>query len=112
MTIIHVLLSSGADLDATNQIGGTARQFLFDRSVRVDLAAVAAARRDIVKLRLDFVRHRALIVCIGLQSMELDALQMCEIMLHSCGRVAPLVAFHHWWAIATTVKHFKSSGAD
>jgi hypothetical protein len=98
MTIIHALLSSGADLDATNQIGDTARQLLF--------------RRDIVKLRLDFVRHRALIVCIGFQSMELDALQMCEIMLHSCGRVAPLVAFHHWWAIATTVKHFKSSGAD
>jgi ankyrin repeat protein len=108
MTIIHVLLSSGADLDATNHIGGTARQFLANRGVNVDPAAVAAARREIVKLRLDFVRHRALNVCIGLQSMELDALRMCEIMLHACGRVAPLIAFHHWWTIATTVKHFKS----
>jgi hypothetical protein len=41
-----------------------------------------AAHREIVKVRLDFVRHRAWQVCIGLQSRELDALQMCEILLH------------------------------
>jgi hypothetical protein len=40
--------------------------------------------------------------------MRLDALQMCEILQQACGPVAPLIAFHHWWKIATTVKHFNS----
>jgi ankyrin repeat protein len=71
-----------------------------------DAAQVETARRDIAKTRLDFVRHRALQVCIGLQSLGLDALQMCEIMQHSCGPVAHVIAIHQWWKIATIVKHF------
>jgi hypothetical protein len=35
-----------------------------------------AAHRDIAKARIDFVRCRALHVCIALQSLELDALQL------------------------------------
>jgi hypothetical protein len=59
------------------------------------------------KARIDFVRDRALRVCIGLQSLELDALQLCEILLFASGRVAQLILFHIWWKIATTVKHFR-----
>jgi hypothetical protein len=69
-------------------------------------ATVETARRDIASTRLDFVRYRALQVCIGLQSLSLDALQMCEILQHACGPVAHVIAFHQWWKIATTVKHF------
>ncbi|MCA0328160.1 MAG: hypothetical protein LCH89_21565, partial [Proteobacteria bacterium] len=58
--------------------------------------------------RLRVVRRRAFDVCVGLQSLRINALQMCEILVHACGPVAPLVAFHHWWKIATTVKHFRS----
>jgi hypothetical protein len=57
------------------------------------------------------VRQRALQVCVGLQSLGLDALQMCEIAQHSCGHVAHLIAFHQWWTIATTVKHFHTRPA-
>jgi ankyrin repeat protein len=96
--ILPALLAAGADpSDVTEQ----------------SIAAVAAdrvetARRGIAKARLDFVRHRALQVCIGLQSLSLDALQMSEILQHACGPVAHLIAFHQWWKMATTVKHFKS----
>jgi ankyrin repeat protein len=69
---------------------------------------IAAARRELSKLRLDIVRKRALQVCIGLQSRGLDSLQMCEILVHACGPVATVIAFHQWWEIAVTVKHFKS----
>jgi hypothetical protein len=106
MTVVHPLLAAGADLDAADD-GETARQVLARRGWTIDPDEVEAARRDIAKARIDFVRDRALQVCIGLQSLRIDALQMCEILQFACGRVAPLIPFHIWWKIATTVKHFE-----
>jgi hypothetical protein len=62
--------------------------------------------------RLDIVRKRAFQVCVGLQPLGLDALQMCEVrvLAQSCGPAGPLVPFHQWWKFATTVKHFRSAG--
>jgi ankyrin repeat protein len=73
----------------------------------VRLQQVESARRDIAKTRLDLVRHRAMQVCIGLQPLQLDALQLCEILQHSFGTLARVIAFHQWWKIATAVKHFR-----
>jgi ankyrin repeat protein len=101
-------LAAGADLDAADNTGRTARQELARRRLAIDPATVEAARRDIAKTRADFVRYRALAVCIGLQSLELDALQMCEILHFACGPVAPLIPFHIWWKIATTIKHYRT----
>lgn len=67
---------------------------------------IEAARRSIAKIQLNFVRDRAFEVCVGLCPLQLDALQTCKILVNACGPVAPLIAFHHWWKIATTVKHF------
>ena len=105
--LVDVMLAAGADLDAADDNGHTPRSRLAENLASVDVARVEFARRLIAKMRLDFVRHRAWQVCVGLQSRGLDALQMCEILLHACGPVAPVVAFHQWWKIATTVKHFK-----
>jgi ankyrin repeat protein len=112
-TILSLFLAVGADLDAADLADNTARQILIDHQLNVgwDDAQtrkdVETAHRMIVTARLDFVRHRAYQVCIGLQSLRLDALQMCEILQHSCGPFAQLVEFHQWWKIVTTVKHFK-----
>jgi hypothetical protein len=57
---------------------------------------------------IDFVSDRARQVCIGLQSLRIDALQMCEVLQFACGAIAPLIPFHIWWKIATTVKHFRT----
>lgn len=45
-------------------------------------------------LRIDrtLVRRPAFHVCVGLQSLGLDVLQMSEILLHACGRVTPRVS--------------------
>jgi ankyrin repeat protein len=107
LTAVHSLIAAGADLDAADDAGETVRQTLARRGWTIDPDQVEAARREIAKARLDFVCHRALQVCIGLQSLELDALQMCEILLFACGPIAPLIPFHIWWTIATTVKHFQ-----
>jgi ankyrin repeat protein len=109
-SIVNAMLAAGADLDAVDLYGNSARQLLADHQQTFDDTQTAndveTARREIAKVRLDFVRHRAWQVCIGLQSLGLDALQMCEILLHVCGSVAPLIPFHQWWKIATTMKHF------
>jgi ankyrin repeat protein len=101
---LPALLAAGADLDIADDRGTTARQLL--KGAIVDEEQIDAARRRIAKERLNFVRYRALQICIGLQSRGLDALSICEILQRACGPVGPLISFHHWWAIATTVKHF------
>jgi ankyrin repeat protein len=107
---MHALLAAGADLNASNDAGETGRQLMASRGWAIEPDLVEQARRDIAKARLGFVRCRALQVCIGLQSLELDALQTCEILQFAClgDRVAPLIPFHIWWKIATTVKHYRS----
>jgi ankyrin repeat protein len=109
-SIVNVMLAAGADLDAMDRDDYSVRQILASRlpSFEGDSNQDETARREIAKVRLDFVRQRAWQVCIGLQSRGLDALQMCEILVHACGPLAPLIPFHQWWKIATTVKHFKS----
>jgi len=102
VSAIPVLLAAGANLDAVDDAGETARQELDLRGVIIEPDHVERARRDIAKARIDFVRHRALQVCVGLQSMRLDALQLCEILQFACGPVAPLIPF------AITVKHFQN----
>jgi hypothetical protein len=112
--LMYATIAAGADIDAQDVSGNSPRALLSKRrndrflhSFQVDPGRVETARREIAKVRLDFVRYRAIEVCIGLQSLRLDALQLCEILVHACGPLARLIAFHEWWKIATTVKHFK-----
>jgi ankyrin repeat protein len=129
-SVVYAMLAAGADLDAADEYGMTprqwlavhqaniddeesesaladiARQWLALNQVTIDYERVESARCRISKARLDFVRYRAMGICIGLQSLRLNALQLCEILQHACGPVAHLIAFHQWWKIATTVKHF------
>lgn len=102
-----VLMAAGADFDQRDSEGRTTRMIATEISCPLPSASdVESARRGIAGARLDFVRHRALEVCIGLQPLNLDALQLCEVLIHSCGPLAHCVAFHQWWRIATCVKHF------
>jgi ankyrin repeat protein len=107
MSFVHAMVAAGADLDAADYDGQTPRLCLSRRQLVIDPEQVELMRREIAKMRLDIVRHRALQICIGLQSRGLDALQMCEILVHACGPMAQLIAFHQWWTIVTIVKHFK-----
>jgi ankyrin repeat protein len=63
--VVPALVAAGADLDSADFGGTTARQLLADLADH-GVDRVNAARRDIAKARLDFVRYRALQVCIGL----------------------------------------------
>jgi ankyrin repeat protein len=103
---VHAIVAAGGDFYARDN-DGASPSLIADGQLELTDDELTAARRRIAAVRLEFVRVRATEVCVGLHSLGLDALQMCEILQHSCGVVAPLVAFHHWWQIATTVKHFR-----
>ncbi len=72
-----------------------------------DEARIAAAKASITKQRVDCLRWRAMEICVGLQSMQINALQLCEILQRACAPFGRLVPFHTLWNIATTVRHFR-----
>jgi ankyrin repeat protein len=107
-SISCLLRAARADTDVTNCRAKIALRKVAAEKGRSAPTAdeIEFARRRIARARIELVRNRAFQVCVGLHSLRLDALQMCEILLHSCGPVAPLVPFHCWWKIATKSKHF------
>lgn len=104
--VLCALLAAGADFYQLDSRGRRPRQNVASVCRWPSVTDIETARRRIARRRLDFVRRRAIEVCLGLQPLDLDALQMCEILLHSCGPVAPVIAFHQWWTVATAFKHF------
>jgi ankyrin repeat protein len=100
------LVAAGGDLDWPDNNGKTPRQISLERGMVLPTHLdIDAARRRIAKARLDLVRWRALEICVGLQQLQLDALQLCTIMMQSFGVFGSLISFHQWWAIAVAVKH-------
>jgi ankyrin repeat protein len=102
------LVAAGGDLDQPNKEGETPRMIATRKNVALPTAdEIDAARQRIAKARLDLVRQRSFQICLGLQPLGINALQLCEILMHSFGALGSLIAFHQWWAIATKVKHFR-----
>jgi ankyrin repeat protein len=126
-----LLLAAGAKVNARDREGRTAAQLAMQdfetgllpallaagcdpRDVRYsDADRVESARRDIARTRLDFVRHRALQVCVWLQSLSLDALQFANMRdsatlvwtRGTCDSVSPLVGdCNHCEALSSALK--------
>jgi ankyrin repeat protein len=107
---LSALVAAGGDLDQPDNNGETPRMVATRKNVALPTAdEIDAARRRIAKAQLDSVRERAFQICLGLQPLNINALQLCEILMHSFsfGAIGSLIAFHQWWAIATKVKHFR-----
>jgi ankyrin repeat protein len=103
-----VLVAAGGDLDQPTKEGDTSRMIAARNNVAFPTAdEIDTSRRRIAKARLDLVRERAFQICLGLQPLDISALQLCEILMHSFGALGSLIAFHQWWLIATKVKHFR-----
>jgi hypothetical protein len=105
---IYACLAAGSNLDQPDNKGETLRMFATRKKISMPTAGgIDAARRRIAKTRLDLVRERAFQICVALQPLNINALELCEIMMHSFGALGSLIAFHQWWAIAAKVKHFQ-----
>jgi ankyrin repeat protein len=102
------LVAAGGDLDQPDNKGETPRRNALRMMAPLPTAdEINAARRRIAKTRLGLVRERAFQICVGLHPLDINALQLCEIMMHSFGAIGSVILFHQWWAIATKVKHFR-----
>jgi ankyrin repeat protein len=102
------LVAAGGDLDQPDINGVTPRMTATRLEFQLPTAEeIDAARQRIAETRLDLVRARAFQICLGLQPLDINALQLCEILAHSFGALGSLIAFHQWWAIVTKVKHFR-----
>jgi hypothetical protein len=55
----------------------------------------------------ELFRARAFQVCVGLQSLCLSALEMCEVLAHMFAPLESMVPFQFAWRVVVTVKHFK-----
>jgi ankyrin repeat protein len=104
--VVQTLLVYGASSDEKND-EETALEYAQRNDHSDIVATLTNPQKFVSKARIDLVRERALQVCIGLQSLGLDALRTCEILRFACGPVARLIPFHIWWNIATAVKHFR-----
>jgi ankyrin repeat protein len=103
------LVAAGSDLDQPNKEGETPRMIANRYDVQLRTAGeIDAARRRIAKARLDLVRQRAFQICLGLQPLDINALQLCEILMHSFGALGSLIAFHQWQLRRR--KHFRNPG--
>jgi hypothetical protein len=102
------LVAAGGNLDQPDNKVETPRMIAIREHIALPTAdEIDLARNRIAKTRLDLVREQAFQICVGLQSFRLNALQLCEILIHSFGALGSLILFHQWWAIATKVKHFR-----
>jgi ankyrin repeat protein len=70
------------------------------------LAHEARAIDIILQQQKELLRMRAWQVCIGLQSVRMSALEMCEILAHMFAPLESLVPFHFMWKVVVAVKHF------
>lgn len=83
--------------------GGTTT---LDSIVKPQLRSLTWASQRIASQRFQLVRARAFELGVGLRSLDLPALLVCEILEACLGKLVAVAKFHHLWAIATTIKHF------
>jgi ankyrin repeat protein len=76
-----------------------------DMFVSPPMLAWASAR--IAQRQFELLRLRGFEICVGLCSLELSALELCEILMFAFVPRASLVPMHRAWAIVTMVKHWR-----
>lgn len=107
--LLTMLMAVGADLNAVNAMGDSPRREMLGKRMAIPTREqVDAMRRRIPSTAFFAIKARATHICIGLQSLGLDALCMCTIIACACDPMSRLVPFHQVWSLATTVKHFHS----
>jgi hypothetical protein len=109
MPALCALVAAGGDLDQPDNKGETPRMIANrERCCPCQPPTRSMLRAD-ESPRLDSiwcvnVHSRSVLDC---NPLDINALQLCEILMHSFGALGSLIAFHQWWAIATKVKHFR-----
>jgi hypothetical protein len=73
---------------------------------------VPAAKKRIERAGFAAIRARVLEICVALQSLEMPAPQLIEIVTHACAPFAAQLPYHYLWDAVVLVKHFRSRKAN
>lgn len=77
-------------------------------SVKADPIDLLRALNRIVERQKQLFRARAFHVCVGLRSLRLSALEMCEILTNLFAPLESLVPMHFAWRVVCAVRHFQT----
>jgi hypothetical protein len=66
---------------------------------------VEYAAYELARAQVDLIREPSFQICLGLESIHLPAFVTCCILEFACEPFTNCVKFHHFWNIATKVKH-------
>jgi hypothetical protein len=117
--MVTLLIAGGADQSLKDDSGLTARQIigsqlhfhtrLHTRLQRhLDIIWLRSCTKDAVeKIAFNYIKWRALTVCIAMQQAHLPAWCTTRILLHAGEPFSRSVRLHHLWTLVTKVKHFK-----
>lgn len=114
------LVAAGADLRPPDDVRWPADRYEDEQRALLiagggEVAAVVPSELiDVACLKIlarqnVLMRERALQVCVGLHSLDLPALVVCEILSFAFTPLESLVKFHDLWSLATKVKHFSQA---
>jgi ankyrin repeat protein len=127
------LVAAGADLEARDESGTSAADRIRENGLPNDIATIAVvlganatpddepridphhlawARHRLAARQFELLRLRAFEICVGLQSRNLTALELCEILTHAFAPRQLLVPLHRVWSLATTIKHFHEASSS
>jgi cytohesin len=81
------------------------------RRCGVTRSEVSAAKKRIEKFRFEAIRSRVLEICIALQSLEIPAPQLIEIVTQACAPFAAQLPYHYLWDAVVLAKHFHRRAA-
>jgi cytohesin len=70
------------------------------------LSQVPAAKKRIEQAGFAAIRARVLEICIALQSLEIPAPQLIEIVTQACAPFAAQLPYHYLWDAVVLVKHY------
>ena len=75
-------------------------------------ATIPAAKKQIEMAGFAAIRDRVLEICVALQTRELPAPQLIEIVTHECEPFAAHLPYHYLWDAVVLIKHFHDRSSD
>jgi hypothetical protein len=98
-------LEQFVDLRKIGELPVPMQHWLFSRC-RIGIDGVADLIQN-VQRQVGFFKARAFEVCVGLQSLNLSALETCEILEYVFAPLESLVPLHLAWRVVSAVKHLR-----
>jgi hypothetical protein len=120
INIFTILINNGANVNhIDNRFGRNPLKYALNSCKTINLPILLAAgadhpndlditclKKEIELAGFNAIRKRAGTICIAMQTLNLPAPQMIEVILQTCVPFAENLPYHYLWDLVVTVKHF------